>query len=347
MSGAFPSCEMHRFFMISEINKGRVTFYSLEMLHLPQNENRLLKYYVMKRFSLSLLAFAICAIGFAQKGGTTFPLYKGQIPNNKPNIALKKEVLNAEQQIFYHISEPTLTVFRPADGVRNTGIGVVVCPGGGYGCVCYGWEGQRIAEAFAKVGITSFVVCYRLPESAVAQDSVIPPLQDAQAALIYAREHAGQYGLNPNKIGIMGFSAGGHLASTVGTHYQKSYVPNPKKTSVRPDFMVLVYPVITMLGESVNLGTRKNLLGNAPSREQLVFYSNEQQVTGDTPPAFIVVANDDRTVPVENSIMFYQAMLQNKRPAELHAYEAGDHSFFKQPEFEEWMGRVVRWMKLQ
>ena len=298
----------------------------------------------MKRSITLLFGLTISLSLYAQEEGKTFPLYPGSIPDNKAGIELKQNLRNPDEGVYDHISQPTLTVYTPSPDVKNTGYGVVICPGGGYGCVCYGWEGRRTAEAFAKAGITSFILRYRLPDDTIEKDRKIAPLQDAQAALIYARENAARYDVCPEKIGIMGFSAGGHLASTAGTHYQKCYAPNPHGTSVRPDYMILVYPVITMRSDLTHQGTHDNLIGPDPSADVINLFSNEKQVTSDTPPTFLIVANDDKVVPVQNSILFYLAMLKNRRPVELHIYESGDHGFALQPSLDEWTGRVIRWI---
>jgi acetyl esterase/lipase len=278
---------------------------------------------------------------FRQK---TIPLYEGAIPNNKKTITIKESMINGNDSVFLNISTPTLTIYQPSPE-NDCHRAIVVCPGGGYGVVCYGFEGRRIGIALAKRGITSFVLKYRLPNDGIEINKTIAPLQDAQRAIQYAREHSSQYGIDPHNIGIMGFSAGGHLASTAGTHYKKALIANPLGTSLRPDFMVLVYPVITF-ETFTHKGSADALSGNNAPESVLKLYSNDMQVTDDTPPAFITQASDDKVVPVQNSLLFYKAMLAHKRPVELHLYVKGDHGFVSGiPSLDEWMDRSIVWMK--
>jgi acetyl esterase/lipase len=178
------------------------------------------------------------------------------------------------------------------------------------------------------------------------QDKTIGPLQDAQRAIQIVRERAKEWGINPDKVGIIGFSAGGHLASTVITHFNKVVIDNPQNISVRPDFAILGYPVITF-GESAHRGSRENLIGKNPSQELIDLYSNEKQVTPQTPMTFIVQAEDDKTVPVQNSLMFYEAMVKNGVKGELHIYQAGGHGFGlnNKTTKDYWFDRAVNWLK--
>jgi acetyl esterase/lipase len=151
-------------------------------------------------------------------------------------------------------------------------------------------------------------------------------LQDAQTAIMIVRKRAAEWGIDPAKIGIIGFSAGGHLASTAGTHFDKVVIENKENISVRPDFMMLIYPVITF-GEYAHTGSRANLIGKTPSAAQVELYSNEKQITANTPPTFLIHAQDDKTVPVENSLMFYEGLLKNHVKAEMHLFQEGGHGF--------------------
>jgi acetyl esterase/lipase len=187
-------------------------------------------------------------------------------------------------------------------------------------------EGEEVAKAFARQGIAAFVLKYRLPSDEIMQDKQIGPLQDVQRALMIVRQRAKEFQIDTSKVGVMGFSAGGHLASTAGTHFRTSVISNPEHINLRPDFLMLIYPVITM-GKYTHPGSRLQLLGKTPSAEQVNGYSNELQITADTPPAFIVQAGDDRAVPVQNSLMFYAGLLEKKIPAALHLYPAGGHGF--------------------
>ena len=197
---------------------------------------------------------------------------------------------------------------------KATGAAVLICPGGGYSGVSSDKEGTEIAMWFNKLGISAFVLYYRMPNGHYQI-----PLLDAQAALKIIHEGAKKWNISKNKIGIMGFSAGGHLASTTGTHF--------KSKIQRPDFMILAYPVVTMKKDLTHLGSRINLLGIDPSEELVNLYSNELQVTKETPPTFIVHAIDDNVVPIANSEQLLKALLDKKVPAELHKYDVGGHGF--------------------
>ena len=196
------------------------------------------------------------------------------------------------------------------------------------------------------MGVTAFVLKYRLPSDLIMVDKSIGPLQDAQQAVKLIREKAVEFKINPAKIGIMGFSAGGHLASTLGTHFSKSEIENKNNTNLRPDFMVLVYPVISF-GEFAHKGSKNNLIGLNPSEEQVKLYSNELQVSGDTPPTFLVHANDDKTVPSENSLDFIRKLKQVGVKSELHLYQTGGHGFGldNKTTKDQWLERVKNWMQ--
>ncbi len=273
------------------------------------------------------------------------PLYSGAIPNSKPYQMKEIEMMVDGQFYGYEkTSKPTLTIYLP-DKEIATRSAVIICPGGGYGFVSYKMEGIKIAEEFLSRGIAAFVLKYRLPSDSIMVDKAIGPLQDAQKAIKVVREHADEWNINPEKIGIMGFSAGGHLASTAGTHFNKSYIQNLKKTNLRPDFMILVYPVISMKDELTHKGSRMNLLGKFPDPENILLFSNEMQVNKNTPPTWLTHTGDDTVVPVENSIRFYQALIWNKIPAEMHLYPKGNHGFVLKLPTNEWMEPLFNWMK--
>jgi acetyl esterase/lipase len=251
------------------------------------------------------------------------PLYPNGVPNSKPTPANYSEIDgngHAEK-----VTIPTLTPFFPEKGKAN-GTAVIICPGGGYRNLSIDKEGYAVAKEFNKIGVTAFVLKYRLPSDAIMVDKTIGPLQDAQAAIQMLRNRATEWGINPNKVGIMGFSAGGHLASTAGTHFMKAVIDNPGNINLRPDFMMLLYPVISF-GEVAHKGSKDNLIGQSPSTDMVNLYSNEKQVTTNTPITFLVQAQDDKTVPVQNSLMFYDALVKNKVKAEMHIYTAGGHGF--------------------
>ncbi|HJY21848.1 MAG TPA: alpha/beta hydrolase, partial [Hanamia sp.] len=260
---------------------------------------------------------------------TTFPLWpSGKVPNYQKTDEIEKR----DTSETIHISKvqfPDITVYMPAK--RNaTGQAVIICPGGGYVNLSYDWEGTDVAKLLNSKGITAIVLKYRLPNS---KSNIIPnlsPLMDAKRAIRMTRFYATKWNIKKDKVGIMGFSAGGHLASTLGTHFDNG---DPKATdsieqmSSRPDFMILIYPVISMSKNIMHVGSRNSLIGNHPTDELAKLYSNELQVTKETPPTFLVHATDDKSVPVENSLLFYQALKDNNVPAEMHIYPKGGHGF--------------------
>jgi acetyl esterase/lipase len=224
---------------------------------------------------------------------------------------------------------------------------VIICPGGGYSALCITYEGEEIAQKLNKLGVAAFVLKYRLPNKRTCINPSIAPLQDAQRAIQLIRENAVNWGIDPDKIGIMGFSAGGHLASTAGTHFNKILIPNSKSTSVRPDFMVLVYPVISMEPGLTHAGSRENLLGDTASKDQLDLFSNEKQVTAQTPPTFLVHAGDDDLVPVENSLRFYEALKAHNVSVDMHIFSVGKHGFPLEPAKSAWFDYFIKWMQEQ
>ena len=299
----------------------------------------------MTRFYLPLAALMLLsAITFAQQ--QVMPLYPNGVPNSKPSPAtyIEKNDRSNNDQWVTGVSIPTLTACIPANGTAN-GAAVVICPGGGYAGLSMDKEGYRVAKAFNAFGVTAFVLKYRLPSDEIMADKTIGPLQDAQQAVLTVRKNAAKWGINPNKIGIIGFSAGGHLASTEGTHFDKVVIEDQENISVRPDFMLLLYPVISF-GPMAHVGSRENLIGKTPTPALLDLYSNEKQITANTPPTFLVHATDDDVVPVQNSLMFYDALLANKVKAEMHIFEAGGHGFgLDNPKSkDQWIDWAKNWM---
>jgi len=242
--------------------------------------------------------------------------------------------------------KPTITMYVPEG--KATDVGVVVCPGGGYGGLAMAHEGKEIAEYYNGLGITAFVLKYRHFGSGGYQHPA--PMLDCQRALRTVRARAAEFKLDEHKIGLMGFSAGGHLASTCGTHFDKGD-PNAQdpidKVSCRPDFLVLGYPVVTF-GEFTHGGSKKNLLGANPDEKLVENLSNEKQVTAETPPTFLFHTTEDQAVPVENSVYFYLALRKAKVPAEMHIYEKGRHGVglaMKDPVLSSWSERLTDWLK--
>lgn len=240
-----------------------------------------------------------------------------------------------------NISIPTITLFA-APKEKATGAACVVLPGGGYGVVCVDGEGKAIAKLLNDRGITAVVLKYRLPN----QHHLIPA-NDARRAIRTVRANAKEWGVDPQRVGVWGFSAGGHLASTVATTFDEGDAKSEdlvERMSSRPDYAILFYPVISMKDEITHKGSRRNLIGNEASEEMVDRYSSELQVTEKTPPCFLLHCSDDRTVPVDNAIRFYQALVSNKVPAACAIYEKGGHgpnAFIKNPSwaaaFDEWL----------
>lgn len=293
-----------------------------------------------------LLTFIItCIMNSLLTSQTVLPLYKDSIPNSKPTKDEETTEYPNGITIISKISRPTLTIFLPEKNIAN-GAAVVICPGGGYWVTASSHEGTDVAKEFNKIGVAAFVLKYRIPNDATMINREIGPLQDAQQAIKIVKDRANEWNLNPGRIGIMGFSAGGHLASTEGTHYDEVLIPNAEQTNLRPDFMILIYPVISFNDSITHQGSKEQLLGKTPSPEKVKKYSNELQVTDQTPPTFLVHAGDDDAVNPQNSILFYEALIQHKIPAELHIYQSGGHGFgMKQKNKNElWMERCKNWM---
>lgn len=295
----------------------------------------------MKKIRLSIAFAILFTCSHAQE---IMPLYSSVIPNSKPaENQEKSEMKDDGVLIVSKISVPTLTIFLPAASKAN-GTAVIICPGGGYYIAAMKHEGTDVAKVFNSIGIAAFVLKYRIPEERTMINTAIGPLQDAQQAMLIVRSNANKWNINPNKIGIMGFSAGGHLASTLGTHFKNVLVNNPASLSVRPDFMILVYPVVS--GDTlVNArGSVEKLVGKNAPQSLVDEYSNEKQVTPETPPTFITQSTDDGLIG--NSIAFYSALIKNKVPAEMHLYQNGGHGYGMNNKTtkDKWMDRCLDWM---
>lgn len=221
--------------------------------------------------------------------------------------------------------EPRLTVFKPA--FKKTDIAVIVCSGGSYGGRANDWEGIPACKKLNEAGITAFLLDYRVPNASRMEQKQVVPLTDVQSAIIFVREHAKQYGVNADKTGLMGFSAGGHLVTTAGTHFDTAVIHTSKKISVRPDFVIAVYPVVSFADSLTHKDSRNNLIGPDLTAENIRTYSNEWHVTDRTPPFFLVSALDDEAVPVGNSLYFSAALRQHRIPTEIFLYAKGGHGF--------------------
>jgi len=300
----------------------------------------------MKRILFVFIYAFFMMTSFSQ---TIIPLYKDSIPNSKPSPNEESSTYEGENKILivHNVSRPSLTVFlQPKE--KASGAAVIICPGGGYSILAASHEGYDVAKKLNEMGVAAFVLKYRIPDDKTMLNKEIGPLQDAQRAIQIVRERAVEWNINPSRIGIMGFSAGGHLASTAGTHFNKAVIENKNNTSLRPDFMVLVYPVISFTDSIGHIGSRDNLLGKNPSEEKIRAYSGELQVVANTPPAFLVHAGNDDVVKVQNSIRFYEAEQKNNIPAEMHIYPKGGHGFgMNNPTTKDlWMERLKNWLDL-
>jgi acetyl esterase/lipase len=242
--------------------------------------------------------------------------------------------------------KPKISLFIPD---KPNGTAVVICPGGSYSGLSWDWEGIKPAKWFNTKGITAAVLAYRHARRGGGHPR---PLLDAQRALRYLRFNAKKLGIQDNKIGIAGFSAGGHLASTTGTHFDNHTNPidNIDKVSSRPDFMILIYPVISFDPKITHSGSRRNLIGNNAANELIDFYSNEKQVTEKTPQTFIVFTTEDQLVNAENGIEFYLALKRKKIPAEIHIFQKGKHGiglgFNDNNNGNEWTNLCEKWLQV-
>lgn len=294
-----------------------------------------------------ILVLSFMLVAFIVKAQTVkmMDLYSSGVPNAKINTdyAEKADTAADGKIRISKVIKPQLIAYFPA---KPNGTSVIICPGGGYAILAIKHEGYDIAKKFNEMGITAFVLKYRLPSDLIMEDKSIGPLQDAQQAVKMIRENAADFKLNPSKIGIMGFSAGGHLASTLGTHFSRAVIDNKNNTSLRPDFMVLMYPVISF-GDFAHKGSKNNLIGLNPTEEQVKLYSNELQISAETPPTFLVHANDDKTVPSENSLDFAKKLKQAGVKCELHLYPGGGHGFGldNKTTKDQWIDRLKNWME--
>lgn len=275
------------------------------------------------------------------------PLYPAGIPNSKP-VANKQKATKGADGIerISDVSVPTYRFF-PAPASKNPQSCVVICPGGGYRILASSHEGYDIAAKFNEMGVSALVLYYRLPADSAQVEKKYAPLQDAQAAIALVRTNAAKWKIDPAKVGIMGFSAGGHLAATASTHFNKDYTGSLSGANLRPDFSILLYPVISMrpFGHG---GSKQSLLGKNPTEEELALFSNEEQVTAQTPKAFIVHASDDNAVPLKNSLLYAERLTANKVPVDLHVYAKGGHGFGlnnKTTSGDLWFDRLITWMK--
>lgn len=300
----------------------------------------------MRSLLSALLLVALALPAWAQGPPPTsvnaIPLWPEGVPGARAGAT--PEV--AEKGLVSHVHAPSLTVYPSSSG--NTGTAVVVCPGGGYARLAFDKEGTAVARWLNGLGVSAFVLKYRLKEYGHPA-----PLRDVLRAIRIVRSRAAEWGVDPSRIGVLGFSAGGHLAASAATLFES---PEGRTgaaldaISARPDFAVLVYPVITMKPELTHAGSRENLIGKNPSLDLEAHVSTEQQVTSNTPPTFLVHGGTDKTVAPENSVLFYLALRKAGVPGELHLYQEGVHGFGLNPGYgpiSEWPTRCAEWMRVR
>jgi len=291
--------------------------------------------------------FLISMLSTANAQTDTIILYPNGVPGLKGAQIPEDSQKSGGITRVKDITQPAVYVYQPKN--KTSDASVIICPGGGYGILAIDHEGYEIAQWFNDRGVTAFVLKNRLPQDELFENAEIRPLQDAQQAIRIIRKNSVKYGIAPDKIGIMGFSAGGHLASTASTHFKTQVGEITDATvSVRPDFSLLIYPVITFGAVNTHSGTRDNLVGaNAPA-DKIDLYSNEKHVTAETPPTFLISTTDDGVSP-ENSISYYQACRNNKVPVEMHIYEKGGHGYALKKNglgpVESWPDRLADWMR--
>ncbi|MEI7830414.1 MAG: alpha/beta hydrolase [Prolixibacteraceae bacterium] len=291
--------------------------------------------------NIYLILFFMMSFHFTQSQ-TIMKLWPEGTPG--PVVSPKPEETFEGRRVRY-VSEPTLTIYLPPKD-QNTGVAVVICPGGGYGIEAMDHEGYEVAEFLQSHGVAGIVLKYRLPFG----HSELP-LQDAQQAVRLVRYHAEEWLIDPKKVGIAGFSAGGHLASTLSTHFDSGNNDSNSaigKIGCRPDFSILLYPVVTFKEEWGHMGSRENLIGKTNDWKIIEKFCNELQVTNQTPPAFIALADDDTGVKPRNSIEYYMALKREGIPAELHIFKEGGHGFGMHKTgkaHDQWPLMVVEWMK--
>jgi acetyl esterase/lipase len=298
----------------------------------------IVSFFVLNAFMIS---------GFSQT--LTIKLWPDGIPGSITNPSYVEKITTADGRITRceKVVTPDLTVFLPAQDKAN-GSAVLICPGGGYSALAFDHEGNAIAKWLNDNGIAGIILKYRLPSDQIMKDKSIGPLQDAQEAMRVIRRNANDWKIDPKKVGVIGFSAGGHLASTLSTHYAEKVYEVKDNSSARPDFSLLIYPVVSFDTAITHRGSRNNLIGIKPDAKQVERFSNELQITAETPPAFLVHSADDKAVPVMNSIGYFKGLQKNNIPVELHVFQKGGHGYGLAPDRgteSSWPDLCIKWMK--
>lgn len=292
----------------------------------------------MKKYISTIFFLSCIAMVNAQYN----PLYK-KIPNYIDAPDEESSAVDGVLRIS-NVSIPGYIFFSAGTDVLKPC--VVICPGGGYRILASEHEGTDVAKYFNSIGMHALVLKYRIPSDDHQPDKKMAPLQDAQRAVQMVREHAKDWKVDPDKVGIMGFSAGGHLASSLAVHYDDIKIKENNKISVRPDFQILGYPVISFSKFS-HVGSRKNLLGKDSTESMMNYFSNEMHINSNTPIAFLVHAKDDKVVPIENSFIYVDALKSNGVEAELFVYETGGHGFgmINKTSSESWINAMKSWLQ--
>ncbi len=276
-------------------------------------------------------------------------LWDNSIPNsNGINIEEISDTTNII--MIKKVNKPSIEIFKPSSR-NNSKIAAIVVPGGGYNILAYDWEGTEVAKWLNSNGITAVVLKYRLPHTKNNITGHISPFLDLQRAIRLTRTFSKELDIDKNKIGVIGFSAGGHLAATLGTHFEEDNLfttDSIDSTSCKPDFMILLYPVITFKEPYLHRGSKYFLIGDNPAQELIDYYSCELNINSNTPATFLVHAGDDKSVPVENSLMFYKKLKENGINSEMHIYPKGGHGFslaIGNERLSSWKELCIIWLK--
>lgn len=307
---------------------------------------------IRKSITFAFLLFTF-HFSFSTLAQTVVQLWpEGKIPNSLNNTTIQEKTEVGKDGIvrISNVTVPSYSIYKPA---KPNGVAVVICPGGGYWIEAASHEGTEIAQWFNSFGVTAFVLKYRLPDEKLWSKKEEVAFQDAMQAIKLVRQNAKEYGINPSKIGIMGFSAGGHLASTVSTHWFRTLsadaIGTDAEKAIKPNFSILMYPVISS-GDVRHAGSFDKLLGKTPSAEMLEYYSTDKQVSAKTPPTLLVHATDDTAVPVENSLLYLTALKKNKISASLLVYENGGHGFGlatkQKGSVKNWPQHAQQWLEI-
>lgn len=303
----------------------------------------------MKRISIRtiIISSVLTTISFIpSKGQEVMPLWEEPIPGAIPNDSVYEErFYDGKEWLVKNVVVPTLTHYRAQEEIHS-GTAVIICPGGAYTVLAIEKEGVRIAQWLNTFGISAFVLKYRLPDDRIMEDKTIGSLMDAHQAIKLVRKNATKWNIDPNRIGIMGFSAGGHLASTAATHFKNKVTAIDRTISYRPDFGIYVYPVINFGKEYGHSWSKTRLLGDDVSEDLVNAFSSEKNVSKDTPPAFIIHTSDDQ-VNYKHSLAFYEALKANSVEASLHIFNNGGHGYGlaeNMGELSNWPNLCIKWM---